>query len=161
MLDWNTIKSNALKFSKKYEKSTNENAEKQLFYIDFFEIFGINKDEFHNIINFEYPVTSISKTTKFIDVLWKGVILIEHKSVGKDLNKALFRQVEIFFMFPLLIAIIHSIFGIMFSNYILKASGVSFDLNSIIMTAVFIVIIYGGYFVVTYFSSKNIIREKN
>lgn len=79
----------------------------------------------------------------------------------KDLNKALFRQIEIFFMFPLLIAIIHSIFGIKFSNYILKASGVSFDLNSIIMTAVFIVIIYGGYFIVTYFSSKNIIREKN
>ena len=79
----------------------------------------------------------------------------------KDLNKALFRQIEIFFMFPLLIAIIHSIFGIKFSNYILKTSGVSFDLNSIIMTAVFIVIIYGGYFVVTYFSSKNIIREKN
>ena len=79
----------------------------------------------------------------------------------KDLNKALFRQIEIFFMFPLLIAIIHSIFGIKFSNYILKASGISFDLNSIIMTAVFIVIIYGGYFVVTYFSSKNIIREKN
>ena len=79
----------------------------------------------------------------------------------KDLNKALFRQIEIFFMFPLLIAIIHSIFGIKFSNYLLKASGVSFDLNSIIMTAVFIVIIYGGYFVVTYFSSKNIIREKN
>lgn len=79
----------------------------------------------------------------------------------KDLNKALFRQIEIFFMFPLLIAIIHSIFGIKFSNYILKTSGVSFDLNSIIMTAVFIVIIYGGYFVVTYFCSKNIIREKN
>ena len=79
----------------------------------------------------------------------------------KDLNKALFRQIGIFFMFPLLIAIIHSIFGIKFSNYILKTSGVSFDLKSIIMTAVFIVIIYGGYFVVTYFSSKNIIREKN
>lgn len=79
----------------------------------------------------------------------------------KDLNKALFRQIGIFFMFPLLVAIIHSIFGIKFSNYILKASGVSFDLNSIIMTAVFIVIIYGGYFVVTYFCSKNIIREKN
>ncbi len=79
----------------------------------------------------------------------------------KDLNKALFRQIGIFFMFPLLIAIIHSIFGIKFSNYILKAVGVSFDLNSIIMTAVFIVIIYGGYFVVTYFSSKNIIRERN
>ena len=79
----------------------------------------------------------------------------------KDLNKALFRQIGIFFMFPLLIAIIHSIFGIKFCNYILKATGISFELNSIIMTAVFIVIIYGGYFVVTYFSSKNIIREKN
>ena len=79
----------------------------------------------------------------------------------KDLNKALFRQIGIFFMFSLLIAIIHSIFGIRFSNYILKASGVGFDLNSIIMTAVFIVIIYGGYFVVTYFRSNNIIREKN
>ena len=63
-------------------------------------------------------------------------------------------------MFPLLIAIIHSIFGIKFSNYILKATGISFELNSIIMTAAFIVIIYGGYFVVTYLSSKNIISEK-
>ena len=76
----------------------------------------------------------------------------------KDLNKALFRQIEIFFMFPLLIAIIHSIFGIKFSNYILKASGVSFDLNSIIMTAVFIVIIYGGYFIATYNGSKKMIK---
>ena len=78
----------------------------------------------------------------------------------KDLNRALFRQIGIFFMFPLLIAIIHSVFGIKFSNYILKATGISFELNSIIMTAAFIVIIYGGYFVVTYLSSKNIISEK-
>ena len=78
----------------------------------------------------------------------------------KDLNRALFRQIGVFFMFPLLIAIIHSIFGIKFSNYILKATGISFELNSIIMTAAFIVIIYGGYFVVTYLSSKNIISEK-
>ena len=77
----------------------------------------------------------------------------------KDLNKALFRQIGIFFIFPLALAIIHSIFGLMFCNNIIKTAGVSFNLQSIIITAIFIVLIYGGYFLVTYLCSKNIIRE--
>ena len=77
----------------------------------------------------------------------------------KDLNKALFRQIGIFFMFPLVLAIIHSAFGIMFSNSILKSMGVAFDLKSVIITSIFIIIIYGGYFLVTYLCSKNIIKE--
>ena len=76
----------------------------------------------------------------------------------KDLNKALFRQIGIFFIFPLALAIIHSIFGLMFCNNIIKTAGVSFNLQSIIITAIFIVLIYGGYFLVTYLCSKNIIR---
>ena len=76
------------------------------------------------------------------------------------LNKALFRQIAIFFMFPLLFAIIHSIFGIKFSNIILKTFGNEKLLPSIIMTACFIIMIYGGYFLLTYFCSKNIIKEK-
>lgn len=77
----------------------------------------------------------------------------------KDLNKALFRQIGIFFIFPLTLAIIHSIFGLMFCNNIIKTAGVSFNLQSIIITAIFIVLIYGGYFLVTYLCSKNIIKE--
>lgn len=77
----------------------------------------------------------------------------------KDLNKALFRQIGIFFIFPLALAIIHSIFGLMFCNNVIKTAGVSFNLQSIIITAIFIVLIYGGYFLVTYLCSKNIIRE--
>lgn len=77
----------------------------------------------------------------------------------KDLNKALFRQIGIFFMFPLVLAIIHSAFGIMFCNSILKSMGVAFDLKSVIITSIFIIIIYGGYFLVTYLCSKNIIKE--
>lgn len=77
----------------------------------------------------------------------------------RDLNKALFRQIGIFFVFPLALAIIHSIFGLMFCNNIIKTAGVSFNLQSIIITAIFIVLIYGGYFLVTYLCSKNIIRE--
>lgn len=77
----------------------------------------------------------------------------------KMINKSLFRQIAIFFMFPLLIAIIHSIFGIIFCSYIIETFGNEQLLPSIIMTAIFIVVIYGGYFLITYLSSKNIIKE--
>ena len=77
----------------------------------------------------------------------------------KMINKSLFRQIAIFFMFPLLIAIIHSIFGITFCSYIIETFGNEQLLPSIIMTAIFIVVIYGGYFLITYLSSKNIIKE--
>lgn len=76
----------------------------------------------------------------------------------KMINKSLFRQIAIFFMFPLLIAIIHSIFGITFCSYIIETFGNEQLLPSIIMTAIFIVVIYGGYFLITYLYSKNIIK---
>ena len=84
------------------------------------------------------------------------------RKLGTDeklINKALFRQIFIFFMFPLVLAIIHSIFGIMFCDYILMSFGNEQLLPSIIMTAIFLIIIYGGYFLITYFCSKNIIKE--
>lgn len=85
------------------------------------------------------------------------------RKIGADekmIHKALFRQIAIFFMFPLLIAMIHSVFGIMFCNYILETFGNEKLLQSIIMTAFFLIVIYGGYFLITYFCSKNIIKEK-
>jgi len=85
------------------------------------------------------------------------------RKIGTDekmINKALFKQTGIFFMLPLLLAIIHSIFGIKFAMVILEVFGDSELLPSIIMTAVFIVFIYGGYFLITYYCSKNIIKER-
>jgi len=84
------------------------------------------------------------------------------RKIGTDekmINRALFRQIAIFFMFPLLLAIIHSIFGIIFCNYILQTFGNQSLLISIIMTTVFLIVIYGGYYLITYFCSKNIIKE--
>ena len=78
----------------------------------------------------------------------------------KMINKALFNQIFIFFMMPLLLAIIHSIFGIIFANKILGTMGISGLTSSIAMTFIFLVLIYGGYFLLTYFASKNIIKEK-
>lgn len=85
------------------------------------------------------------------------------RKIGTDekmINKALFNQIAVFFLFPLLLAIIHSIFGIEFANYILKTMGTESLLSSIILTAVFLVVIYGGYFLVTYYCSKAIIKER-
>ncbi len=85
------------------------------------------------------------------------------RKLGADeklLNQALFKQIFIFFMFPLLLAIIHSIFGIMFCNYVLETFGNETLLLSITLTAIFIVIIYGGYLLITYLCSKNIIKER-
>ena len=85
------------------------------------------------------------------------------RKIGTDekiINKALFRQIAIFFMLPLTLAIIHSVFGIMFAMQILEVFGNEQLLPSIVLTSIFIIFIYGGYFLITYYCSKNIIREK-
>lgn len=78
----------------------------------------------------------------------------------KMLNRALFSQIAIFFAFPLLIAIIHSIFGMIFCSFIISSFGGRELFGPILMTAGLLVIIYGGYFLITYFCSKSIIRDQ-
>ena len=79
----------------------------------------------------------------------------------KMINKALFRQIGIFFGVPLILAIIHSIFGIQFAISIMSGLASKRDLlPSAIATVVIIGIIYGAYFLATYLGSKNIIKEE-
>lgn len=85
------------------------------------------------------------------------------RKIGMDekmINQTLFRQIGIFFIAPLILAVIHSIFGIQFA---LKISAVQVEtremLPSVIATAVFLILIYGTYFFATYIESKNIIKE--
>lgn len=85
------------------------------------------------------------------------------RKIGTDegmINRALFKQIAIFFSVPLILAIIHSIFGIEFCKYILMTFGEEEMTKSITMTAIFLIIIYGGYFFITYYCSKNIIKDK-
>lgn len=84
------------------------------------------------------------------------------RKIGVDermIDMALFKQIGIFFAFPLILAIIHSIFGIKFIGIILDSLGMGSMLASVGMTFVFLLVIYGGYFVVTYIYSRNIIKE--
>ena len=79
----------------------------------------------------------------------------------KMIDKALFRQIGIFFGMPLVLAIIHSIFGIQFAIKILSGLASKDDLlPSIIATVIIIGIIYGSYFIATYLESRNIIKEE-
>lgn len=85
------------------------------------------------------------------------------RKIGVDdrmINKALFIQIGIFFLLPVLLASVHSIFGIQFCIRILETMGTTGLLSSVVMTAAFIALIYGGYFMITYFCSRNIIRDK-
>ncbi len=79
----------------------------------------------------------------------------------KMINKALFRQIGVFFGMPLALAIIHSVFGIQFALNLLSGIAKANELlPSIIVTIIIIGIIYGSYFLATYFGGKNIIKEE-
>ena len=85
------------------------------------------------------------------------------RKIGTDekvINRALFKQIGIFFMVPLILAGIHSVFGIKLCNSILETFGKDEMMKSVGMTSVFLIAIYGGYFLITYFCSKEIIKER-
>lgn len=85
------------------------------------------------------------------------------KKLGADkkmLNKALFTQIAIYFFLPLLLAIIHSIVGLTAANDVIKIMGQMDVASSVIATVIFVIAVYGTYFVITYVSSKNIINRE-
>ncbi|MCE7923926.1 MAG: class I SAM-dependent DNA methyltransferase, partial [Haliscomenobacteraceae bacterium CHB4] len=92
-LSWNEIKARALAFSKEWEHESSEDAEAKSFWDDFFNVFGISR---RRVATFEEAVKKGDSKQGFIDLLWKGVILVEHKSRGRDLDKA-FRQAKDYF----------------------------------------------------------------
>ena len=77
-----------------------------------------------------------------------------------DINKSLFKQMLIFFVMPLSLAIVHTIFGLRFCTYVLGSLGIDSILKGSITTFIFLIIIYSIYFIFTYICSKNIIKER-
>ena len=84
-LPWADIKANALAFSKKWKDATDEASDAQSFLNDFFGVFGIDRKR---VGTFETKVPMGSDRSGYIDLLWKGEILIEMKSAGKSLDRA-------------------------------------------------------------------------
>ncbi len=106
-------------------------------------------------------ILALKQLTESSDNKQRYTILRKIGCDEKMINKALFRQIFIFFMLPLVLAIVHSIFGIKFILSMLAVLASPDELlPSTIATAIIIGVIYGIYFLATYFGSKNIIKEE-
>ena len=106
-------------------------------------------------------ILALKQLTESSDNKQRYMILRKIGCDEKMINQALFRQIFIFFMLPLVLAIIHSIFGIKFVLSMLATLASPEELlPSVIVTALIIGVIYGLYFLATYIGSKNIIKEE-
>ncbi|MBU4348295.1 class I SAM-dependent DNA methyltransferase [Patescibacteria group bacterium] len=85
ILSINEIKSRAVEFSHEWKDETRERAEAQTFWNDFFNVFGITRKR---VASFEKPALRIKGGQGFIDLFWKGKLIVEHKSKGHNLDKA-------------------------------------------------------------------------
>ena len=105
-------------------------------------------------------ILALKQLTESSDNIERYVILRKIGCDEKMINKSLFEQIAIFFMLPLILAIIHSIFGIQFALSIFNTLASKDQLlPSIILTIIVMSSIYGCYFLATYIGCKNIIKE--
>ena len=84
-LSWKEVRDRAIRFSREHAGDRSESAEKQTFWNDFFSVFGLRRA---SLASFEENVRNLKGNTGAIDLLWKGRLLVEHKSFGEDLALA-------------------------------------------------------------------------
>lgn len=105
-------------------------------------------------------ILALKELSQSIDNKEKYQILRKIGVDEKMINRSLFKQIAIYFTFPLILALIHSVFGIQVCNMMLQTFNQTNAFEAIITTGVFLVVIYGGYFIITYLCSKRIIKDK-
>ncbi|WP_031480465.1 DNA methyltransferase [Maridesulfovibrio frigidus] len=93
LISRNEIRTRALAFSKEWAEESSENAEAKSFWDAFFNIFGIKR---RTLATFEEPVKKLGQKQGFIDLFWKGKLLVEHKSRGRNLDKAFTQALDYF-----------------------------------------------------------------
>ncbi|MDD3468079.1 MAG: N-6 DNA methylase [Campylobacterales bacterium] len=93
MISLGEIRNRAIKFQKEWSGATYERGEAQTFWNEFFQIFDISR---RRVATFEEPIKKLGGSQGFIDLFWKGQLLVEHKSFGKDLSKAKTQAYEYF-----------------------------------------------------------------
>ena len=89
----NEIRRRAIEFAKEWEHESSEDAEAKSFWDGFFHVMGVHR---RRVATFEEPVKKGDGRQGFIDLLWKGTLLVEHKSRGRDLDRA-FQQATDYF----------------------------------------------------------------
>ncbi len=84
-LSLSELKDRAIRFAQDWREATDERADAQAFWIDFFHVFDVKR---RRVASFEVPIKKADGRQGFIDLLWKGTLLVEHKSRGRDLDRA-------------------------------------------------------------------------
>lgn len=92
-LSWNEIKDRALAFSRDWAEVSSEDAEAKSFWDQFFNVFGLTR---RRVASFEEPVKKLGGAQGFVDLFWKGELIVEHKSRGKSLDKAYTQAIDYF-----------------------------------------------------------------
>lgn len=101
---------------------------------------------------------ALKALSESIDATGKFAILKKIGSERKLLNKALFVQIGAYFALPLLVAVIHSFFGLMFIDYAMSTFTQQGLLWGVCVTAAIIMVLYGGYLLATFRTSQRIVE---
>ena len=87
------IRIRSVAFSNEWRSEGRERAESQTFWNEFFNVFGVLR---RRVATFDHPVVRLGERQGFIDLFWKGNLVVEHKSRGEDLDKAYSQGLDYF-----------------------------------------------------------------
>ena len=96
-LSWNEIRARAAGFADEWRDAAYEKGETQSFYNAFFEIFDVRR---RSVARYEEHVRKLDDRSGFIDLFWPGVLIVEQKSAGRDLERAYGQAGEYFDALP-------------------------------------------------------------
>jgi hypothetical protein len=86
-LSKSAIRERAVQFAKRWDSASSEASEKQTFWNELFEVFGVSRRQ---VASFEELAKRASTGRHgWIDLLFPGQMAVEHKSAGEDLDQAL------------------------------------------------------------------------
>lgn len=92
-LPWSEIRDKAIAFSREWQDAESEQAEAQTFWNEFFAVLGVPR---RRVASFEEPVKKLGAKRGRIDAFWKGLLVVEHKSRGQDLDRAFVQALDYF-----------------------------------------------------------------
>ena len=105
-------------------------------------------------------ILALKELSESADSLPRYTMLRKLGVEEKEITKSVFTQSAIFFLLPLLLACLHSYFGLKLGRFMLSMIVSGSLVKPILFTAGVVVLIYGGYFLLTFLGSRAIIREQ-
>ena len=105
-------------------------------------------------------ILALKELSDNVDNVGRYDILRKIGAEERSISGSLFIQTGVFFILPLILGALHSVFGLKFAMYVFEVLGMDRMAGPVAATAAIIVLIYGGYFLITYFSDRAVIRAQ-